>query len=131
MIMPGHIRWSEFWHIRQPYIYQPIQAGLCEIAVESVRLHWYIRPLYIYLCIQAECYHILLVDASTHCTQICTFRPFVQNKIDWAVLAACYILLSCLACSLTLKMEVICSSKMSVDYHQTTQCCVSKDFNSS
>jgi hypothetical protein len=37
-----------------------------------------------------------------------------------ALLAACFMLVSCTAYSSTLKMEAICSSEMSVDFHRTT-----------
>jgi hypothetical protein len=37
-----------------------------------------------------------------------------------ALLAACFLLVSCLAYSLTVKMETICSSETSVDFHRTT-----------
>jgi hypothetical protein len=40
-----------------------------------------------------------------------------------AVLTACLMLVSC---SSTLKMEVKCSSKMSVDFQQTTQCYITE-----
>jgi hypothetical protein len=36
------------------------------------------------------------------------------------MLAACFILVSCLAYSSTLKMETTCSSETSVDFHRTT-----------
>jgi hypothetical protein len=59
MIMTNHIRQSEFWHIRQQYIHQHVQAELGEIAIESIRLYCYIIPLYICLCVQAEYDQIL------------------------------------------------------------------------
>jgi hypothetical protein len=39
---------------------------------------------------------------------------------EYAKLAACFMLVSCLAYSSTLKMEVICSSETLVDFQQTT-----------
>jgi hypothetical protein len=41
---------------------------------------------------------------------------------SWAVLSTCIMLVSCIACSLTLKMEDTCSSEMLADSHQTTWC---------
>jgi hypothetical protein len=41
--------------------------------------------------------------------------------------AACLMLVSCMAFSLTLKVEMICSSEMSLDFHQTTQCYIPED----
>jgi hypothetical protein len=35
--------------------------------------------------------------------------------------ATCFLLISCLACSLTLKMEVTCFSEMLVDFQQTAK----------
>jgi hypothetical protein len=43
------------------------------------------------------------------------------------LLPACFMLVSCLAYSSTLKMEVVCSSEMSVDFHQTLQCYTPED----
>jgi hypothetical protein len=45
----------------------------------------------------------------------------------FALLAACFMLVSCLAYTSTLKMEVICSSETSVGFHRTTQCYNPKD----
>jgi hypothetical protein len=39
-----------------------------------------------------------------------------------ALLAACFMLVSCLAYSSTLKMEKICSSETLVDFHRITWC---------
>jgi hypothetical protein len=41
--------------------------------------------------------------------------------IELALLAACFMLASCLAYSSILKMEVICSSEMSDDFQRTTR----------
>jgi hypothetical protein len=38
-----------------------------------------------------------------------------------------FTLVSCSACSLTLKMEAICSTEMSVDFHWTTQRYIPED----
>jgi hypothetical protein len=52
-------------------------------------------------------------------------------KVNWhfgdALLAAWFTLVSCLAYSLTLKIEAICSSKMSVDFPWTTQHYIPED----
>jgi hypothetical protein len=45
------------------------------------------------------------------------------------VLATCFTLVSCLAYSSTLKMEVTCSSETSVDFQRTTQRYIPKDRN--
>jgi hypothetical protein len=44
-----------------------------------------------------------------------------------ALLATCFTMVSCLAYSLTLKMEAICSFVMSVDFQRTTRRHVSED----
>lgn len=41
--------------------------------------------------------------------------------------ATCITLVSCLSCSSTMKMKVICSYEMSVDFQQITQHCISED----
>jgi hypothetical protein len=52
-----------------------------------------------------------------------------KNKLvsSRAELPPAFILVSCLTNSSTLKMEVIYSSEMSVDFHQTTQCYIPVD----
>jgi hypothetical protein len=48
------------------------------------------------------------------------FHDFLQNwNNNWS--SACFMLVSCLAYFLTLKMEVIYSSETSIDFHWTTQ----------
>jgi hypothetical protein len=44
------------------------------------------------------------------------------------LLDICFKLVSCLSYSSTLKMEVTCSSKMSVDIQPTTQCYILEDW---
>jgi hypothetical protein len=39
-----------------------------------------------------------------------------------ALLAICFMVLSCMTYSLTLKMQAMCSSETSVDFQQTTLC---------
>lgn len=56
-----------------------------------------------------------------------TFLCFVTL---WALLAACFMLVSFLASSSTLKTEVLCSSKMSIDFHQTIYHYIPKDKSS-
>jgi hypothetical protein len=50
-----------------------------------------------------------------------------QEPEKQALVSACFMLVSCLAYSLALKMEVTCSSGMSADFQWTTQCYMSKD----
>jgi hypothetical protein len=53
--------------------------------------------------------------------------PCSPLKVDYvreehfALLAACFMLVSCLAYSSTLKMEAICSSKMQDEFQRTAQ----------
>jgi hypothetical protein len=49
-----------------------------------------------------------------------------QNK-TFALLFACFMLISCLAYSSALEMEVTCSSKMPLNSQQTTQFCIPED----
>jgi hypothetical protein len=42
-------------------------------------------------------------------------------RVSWAKQATCFVLVSCLAYSLTLKMEATCSCKMLVDFQWTSQ----------
>jgi hypothetical protein len=58
---------------------------------------------------------VLPVDLPVWCICICEHMPPV------------FTLISCLVCSLTLKMEVTCSSETSVDFQQTAQCYISED----
>jgi hypothetical protein len=55
----------------------------------------------------------------------------MKSSVFWDMtlcsLAAFFTLLSGLAYSLTVKMEIICSSKTLVDVHWTTQCYVPED----
>jgi hypothetical protein len=54
--------------------------------------------------------------------------PVSKNKSRIRVLLAiCFMLVSCLAYSSTLKIEVTCSYKMSVDFQRTTRCYVPQD----
>jgi hypothetical protein len=46
---------------------------------------------------------------------------WIKYESDICLLATCSTLVSCLACSLTLKMEAMCGSETSVDFQQTTQ----------
>jgi hypothetical protein len=53
------------------------------------------------------------------------FNPILEKHMTSifmaeALLAVCFMLLSCLAYSLTLKMVAICSPETFVDFHQTT-----------
>jgi hypothetical protein len=48
---------------------------------------------------------------------ICVFIFWGMTKL--ALLATCFMLVSCLAYSLTLKMEATCSSETSVDFKWT------------
>jgi hypothetical protein len=43
------------------------------------------------------------------------------SRMKFSLLAASFMLVSCLAYSSTLKMEAICSSKTSADFHRTTR----------
>jgi hypothetical protein len=45
----------------------------------------------------------------------------IDGVEHYARLAACFMLVSYLSYSLTLKMGAICSSETSVDFHRTTQ----------
>jgi hypothetical protein len=47
-------------------------------------------------------------------------QPVRNNKKARALLVACFMLVSCLAYSSTLKMEVTCSSESSVDFQRIT-----------
>jgi hypothetical protein len=49
-------------------------------------------------------------------------HPTIQPPL----LDTCFTLVSCLAYSYTLKMEVTCSSEMSVDLQRTTECWISQ-----
>jgi hypothetical protein len=51
----------------------------------------------------------------------------LQWESTAALLVGCFMQASRLAYSLTLKREAICSSKPSVDFHQTTWCYISED----
>jgi hypothetical protein len=44
----------------------------------------------------------------------------MEQSASLLYLVFCLLLVSCLACSSNLKMEAICSSAMSVDFHRTT-----------
>jgi hypothetical protein len=50
----------------------------------------------------------------------------IQSLIP-ALLAACFTLVYWLAYFPTLKLEAICSSEMSVDFHRTTRCYIPED----
>jgi hypothetical protein len=50
----------------------------------------------------------------------CTFGE--SRHFEGALLAACFLLVTSLAYSSTLKIEATCSSEASVDFHRTTQC---------
>jgi hypothetical protein len=55
-------------------------------------------------------------------------RPVFWVKTPYSLLlATCFMLVSCMAYFLTLKMEAICSSKTLVDSQQTAQCYVPED----
>jgi hypothetical protein len=60
-------------------------------------------------------------------TILVTLLDIQQQHEAGSKLAACFMLLSCLAYSSTLKMKVTCSSEMSVDFQWTTQVCMSED----
>jgi hypothetical protein len=50
-----------------------------------------------------------------------------QPPVSNAMLATCFMVVSCLAFSLTMKMEATGSSEMPVDFQWTMQCYISED----
>lgn len=55
----------------------------------------------------------------------CLLTRFIFDRIDLdfsEILATCFAIALFLACLLTLKMEEICSSETSINFHQTTLC---------
>jgi hypothetical protein len=57
----------------------------------------------------------------------CNIRLCIDEQNFVQLLATCFMLVSCMAYSLTLEMEVTCSSKTSVDFQWTAQCYISED----
>jgi hypothetical protein len=75
----------------------------------------------------ARCY--ILEDSTLHnhcCENLKSYIVFLYGEathqyIRWLCLLSAFTLVSCLAYSLALKMEVICSSETSVDFQQSTR----------
>jgi hypothetical protein len=68
------------------------------------------------------CFVLFLRETQWQRTGWLGYIVFLRTR--FALLAARSMLVSCLAYSSTLKMDVVCSSQTPVDFDETTRCCV-------